>query len=57
MVITYIKEDIYKTIPRAQKKYLKATMVYDGPIEAPIKKNDVIGKFKITYKDEIVNPI
>ena len=52
---TYIKEDIYKTIPRAHKKYLKATMVYDGPIEAPIKKNDVIGKFKITYKDEIVN--
>jgi serine-type D-Ala-D-Ala carboxypeptidase (penicillin-binding protein 5/6) len=52
---TYIKEDIYKTIPRAHKKYLKATMIYDGPIEAPIKKDDVIGKFKITYKDQIVN--
>jgi D-alanyl-D-alanine carboxypeptidase (penicillin-binding protein 5/6) len=30
-------------------------MIYDGPIEAPIKKDDVIGKFKITYKDQIVN--
>ena len=52
---TYIKEDIYKTIPRAHKKYLKASIIYNGPIEAPIKKDDVVGKFKITYKDEIIN--
>ncbi len=53
-VKAYISSDIYKTIPKAKKKYLKVTVNYDGPLEAPIKKNDVIGKMKITYKDEVV---
>jgi D-alanyl-D-alanine carboxypeptidase (penicillin-binding protein 5/6) len=53
-VNVYVKEDIYKTIPKARKKYLKATMIYSGPIKAPIKKDDLIGKLKITYKDELV---
>ena len=54
-VKTYIKKDLYKSIDKARKRQLKASIVYNGPIEAPIKKDDVIGKFKIMYKDEIVN--
>ena len=53
-VKAYISSDIYKTIPKAKKKYLKETVNYEGPLEAPIEKNDVIGKMKITYKDEVV---
>ena len=53
-VKAYISSDIYKTIPKAKKKYLKVTVNYEGPLEAPIEKNDVIGKMKITYKDELV---
>ena len=53
-VKAYISSVIYKTIPKAKKKYLKVTVNYDGPLEAPIEKNDVIGKMKITYKDEVV---
>ena len=53
-VKAYISSDIYKTIPKAKKKYLKVTVNHDGPLEAPIEKNDVIGKMKITYKDEVV---
>ena len=53
-VKAYISSDIYKTIPKAKKKYLKVTVNYEGPREAPIEKNDVIGKMKITYKDEVV---
>ena len=53
-VKAYISSDIYKTIPKAKKKYLKVTINYEGPIEAPIEKNDVIGEMKITYKDELV---
>ncbi len=53
-VKAYISKDIYKTIPKAKKKYLKVTINYEGPIEAPIEKNDVIGKMKVTYKDEVV---
>jgi D-alanyl-D-alanine carboxypeptidase (penicillin-binding protein 5/6) len=54
LVDVYIKEDVYKTIPKGRKKFLKAVMVYDGPIEAPIKKDDIIGKLKITYKNELI---
>ena len=53
-VKAYISSDIYKTIPKAKKKYLKVTVNYEGPLEAPIEKNDVIGKMKITFKDEVV---
>ena len=53
-VKAYISSDIYKTIPKAKKKYLKVTVNYEGPLEAPIEKNDIIGKMKITYKDEVI---
>jgi D-alanyl-D-alanine carboxypeptidase (penicillin-binding protein 5/6) len=50
----YVKVDIYKTIPKARKKFLKVTMVYKGPIQAPIIKNDILGKLKVTYKGELI---
>ena len=52
---TSVKTDIYKTIPKARKKYLKVELMYEGPIEAPIKKNDVIGKIIISYKDNLIS--
>ena len=48
----YVKHDIYKTIPKAKKKYLKVKIVYDGPIAAPINKNESIAKLNIFFKDE-----
>ncbi len=51
----YTKEDIYKTVPKAKKKYLKAIIKYDGPILAPIKKDDVVAKLILFYKDELIN--
>ena len=53
-VKAYIGKDLYKTIPKARKKYLKIIMNYEGPIKAPIKKNDIIGSVKIFYKDEFL---
>jgi len=50
----YIAEDIYKTIPKAKKKYLKVSVNYEGPIEAPISKNDIIGKLNVRYQDETI---
>ena len=50
----YVKSDIYKTIPKARKKFLKISVIYQGPVQAPIKKDDVLGKLKIKYKDEII---
>ncbi len=51
----YVNKDIYKTIPRARKKYLKISIEYEGPIHAPIKLNQEIGKIKIFYKDELLD--
>jgi len=50
----YVKENIYKTIPKARKKFLKVSINYKGPIQAPIKKDDILGKLKITYKGEFI---
>ena len=46
----YVKENIYKTIPKRKKKYLKVIISYEGPIKAPINKNDIIGKIDVLYK-------
>ena len=54
-VKVYVNQNIYKTILKARKKYLKAIIEYNGPIEAPIKKNDKLGILKITYKDEVIS--
>ena len=54
-VKAYINQDIFKTIPRARKKYLKVIVNYDGPIEAPIKKDEVIGKITVLYKNDILD--
>ena len=51
-VKVYTNEDIYKIIKKGQKKKLKAKVTYDGPIEAPIKKDQVLAKLKIIYDDE-----
>ena len=53
-VNVYVKKDIYKTIKKTKKRLLKVSLKYDGPIEAPIKKNDVVGKFRVVYDDELV---
>jgi D-alanyl-D-alanine carboxypeptidase (penicillin-binding protein 5/6) len=51
-ISVYLNNDIYKTIPKAKKKYLKAKIIYEGPIAAPINKNDIIAKLNIFFKDK-----
>ena len=53
----YIKKDLYKTIPKARKKYLKAVVIYQGPILAPVKKDQKVAKLKLSYKDEILDEL
>ena len=54
-VKVYVKGNIYKTIPKARKKKLEVSISYKGPIEAPIVKNDVLGKLIIRYNKELIN--
>ena len=53
-VEAYTNQDIYKTIKKAKKKLLKVSVKYDGPIEAPIKKDQKIAKLRIVYDQELV---
>ena len=53
-ISTYVKKDIYKTIPKARKRYLKAVMFYEGPVKAPILKDEKLGKLRIYYKDDLI---
>tara|TARA_Y100001970_G_scaffold294129_1_gene447312 strand:+ start:2731 stop:3882 length:1152 start_codon:yes stop_codon:yes gene_type:complete len=53
-VDVYVKQDIYKTIKKAQKKRLKISVNYIGPIEAPIKKDQVVGKLKVVYDENLI---
>jgi D-alanyl-D-alanine carboxypeptidase len=54
-VNVYINEDIYKTVPKAKKKYLLAKIIYNGPLKAPIDKDQIVGKLKLYYKDDLLN--
>ena len=53
-VNVYTKEDIYKTIKKGQKRKIKAKISYDGPVEAPIKKDQILAKLKIVYDQEVI---
>ena len=53
-VSVYVNEDIYKTIKKAQKRLLKVSINYNGPVEAPIKKNQIVGKLNISYNENII---
>ena len=53
-VDVFVKKDIYNTIKKAQKRKLKVTLNYTGPIEAPIKKNQVLGQLKVIYDQNLL---
>ena len=54
-VKVYSDVDIYKTIKKGQKNKLKIKMHYDGPIEAPIKKGQIVAKLRIVYNENLIN--
>ena len=53
-VSVYSKDDIYKTIQKAKKNLLKISLKYEGPIEAPIAKDQVVAKLRVVYDQELV---
>ena len=53
-VDVYTNQDIYKTIKKAKKKLLKVSVNYEGPIEAPIKKDEKVAILKVVYDDELI---
>ena len=51
----YTKENIFTTIKKARKKKIKAFIEYNGPIEAPITKDQELGKLKVLFNNELIN--
>jgi len=54
-VEVYTKENIFKTIKKGQKRKLKIKVAYNGPVEAPIQKNQAVAKLKIIYDEELID--
>ena len=54
---THLKSNIYKTIKKARLKNLKVILDYDGPIKAPITKNQKVGEVKIYFKDSLIETL
>mgnify|MGYP001230393752 FL=1 len=51
----YSDIDIYKTIKKARLKKLETKIIYNGPIEAPIKKGDKLEKLIINYDGNLLS--
>ncbi len=51
-VAGYVKEDLYTTIQKNELKDLKVSLNYDGPLKAPISKDQEIGNLIIQIGDE-----
>ncbi|MCX7108315.1 MAG: D-alanyl-D-alanine carboxypeptidase [Methylococcales bacterium] len=49
-----LAEDIYATIPRRQYKDLKAVIIVDKKITAPVAEGAKLGSVKVTLKDQVV---
>ena len=51
------KEDYYITLKKKDIRHLKVSLEYDGPINAPIKKDQKIANLIIKKKDEVVKSL
>ena len=51
-VKVYTKQNIYKTIKKAKKKLLKVSVKYNGPVDAPIKKDQKVATLEVIYDNE-----
>lgn len=52
-----LAEDLYATIPRRHYNELKASIVVDNKINAPVKEGDKYGSVSVTFKGEVVSQV
>ena len=51
------KEDVYVTLKKKNIRNFRVILEYNGPIEAPIKKDQEVGSLKVLNKDELIKTI
>jgi D-alanyl-D-alanine carboxypeptidase (penicillin-binding protein 5/6) len=49
-----VAEDIYLTLPRNAQKDLKATVVVDGAVEAPLSPTQPVGRLQVEQGGAVV---
>ena len=54
-VKVHTENDIYITIKKARLKKLETKIIYNGPVEAPIKKDAKIAKLIINYEGNLLS--
>ena len=54
-VQVYTSNNIYKTVKKARLNKLETKIIYNGPVQAPIKKNDKIAKLIISYEGDVLS--
>ena len=53
----FTKEDIYLTLKKKEARNLKVFLKYNGPIKAPIKKDQEIAKIELFLKDDLIKNV
>ncbi len=51
------KKDYYLTLNKKDIRHLKVILEYDGPIKAPIQKDQQIASLKVLNKDEVIQTL
>ena len=51
------KDDYYLTINKKDVRNLNVSLIYDGPVKAPIAVNQKIGSLRVMNKDKIINEL
>ena len=54
---THFNTNIYKTVQKARLRNLKVILEYEGPVKAPIVKDQIVGLVKIYYKDNLIETL
>ena len=51
----FLRKKIFiKRLKKLEKNRLKISVNYNGPIEAPIAKDQIIAKLKLVYDEELI---
>ena len=51
------KEDYYVTINKKDLTHLKVSLVYNGPIVAPIQKDQKVAELVVSKKNEVIKTL
>lgn len=52
-----VAQDFLVTMPKDGKENIEISISYDGPVLAPIQKGDEVGRFRVSYNDDMMEDV